>query len=141
MNSRNPTRILFLALSFSAFTGLCGCRGDAEDTGDPGLVLDVAFSPTPPAVGPARLIITLEDTAGSPVEGAEIVVEGNMSHAGMTPVLDTARAEEPGIYGIPDFEFTMAGDWVLELQATLPDGRWVRTAKPTNVVGRIGGRP
>lgn len=117
-----------------------GCRGDM-DRGDSGLHLEVAISPTPPAVGPARLIITLEDTAGAPIEGAEIVVEGNMSHAGMIPVIDTARAEGPGRYGIPAFEFTMAGDWVLTLRAQLPDGRWARIDQPTNVVGRIGGNP
>jgi len=119
---------------------LGGCRGEVA-TGDPGLVLDVAISPTPPAVGQARLIITLEDTTGAPLEAAEIVVEGNMSHAGMTPVLDTARAEGPGRYGISDFSFTMAGDWVLTLRATLPDGRWVQAQESTHVVGRIGGRP
>jgi hypothetical protein len=125
---------LFLLL----FSVLTACRGELE-TGDSGLVLTVAISPTPPAVGPARLIITLEDSAGVPLEGAIIEVEGNMSHAGMIPVVDTAQAEGSGRYGISDFGFTMAGDWVLDLRATLPDGRWVRTSKATNVVGRIGG--
>ena len=105
------------------------------------MVLDVAISPTPPAVGPARLIISLEDSAGAPLDGAEILVEGNMSHAGMVPVLDTAQAEGPGRYGISDFRFTMAGDWVLIVHATLPDGRWVRSQKLTNVVGGMGGAP
>jgi hypothetical protein len=117
---------------------LAGCRGE-PDTGDPGLALSVAISPTPPAVGTARLIISLQDSSGAPVEGAVIQVEGNMSHAGMVPVVDTAAAEGPGRYGISDFQFTMAGDWVLDLHATLPDGRWVRISQPTNVVGRIGG--
>jgi hypothetical protein len=112
----------------------CGCRGEAE-VGDPGLALTVAISPTPPAVGPARLIVTLSDTSGAPLEGAVIVVEGNMSHAGMLAVVDTAVAEGPGAYGIPEFIFTMAGDWILDVQATLPDGRWVRTRYPANVVG------
>lgn len=119
---------------------LSGCRGDVE-TGDSGLVLDVAISPTPPAVGPARLIFTLADTAGTRLDGAEIVVEGNMSHAGMVPVLDTAQAEGEGQYGVDAFEFTMAGDWFLTVRATLPDGRWVQAQKATNVVGRVGGRP
>lgn len=115
-----------------------GCRGEIE-TGDPGLILELAISPTPPAVGQARLIISLEDSAGAPVDGAEILVEGNMSHAGMAPVVDTAQAEGPGSYGIADFRFTMAGDWVLTLRATLPDGRWVQVGKATNVVGDMGG--
>lgn len=117
-----------------------GCRGDLDE-GDGSLTLDLAFSPTPPAVGPARLIIILEDTAGVPVEGARVVIEGNMSHAGMVPVLATAEAEGPGRYGVAAFEFTMAGEWVLTVEANLPDGRVVRAQEVTNVVGRIGGGP
>ena len=137
-NSTLPICFLPFLLLFPPVLG--GCRGETE-TGDPGLILDLSISPTPPAVGQARLIITLEDTTGAPLEAAEIVVEGNMSHAGMAPVLDTALAEGPGRYGISDFSFTMAGDWILTLRASLPDGRWVQTQESTNVVGRIGGTP
>jgi hypothetical protein len=107
--------------------------------GDSGLALNVAISPTPPSVGPARLIISLADSAGTPLDGAEILVEGNMSHAGMAPVVDTALAEGPGKYGVSSFSFTMAGDWVLTLRATLPDGRWVQKDVPTRVAGGMGG--
>mgnify|MGYP001821836650 FL=1 len=68
-----------------------------------------------------------------------MTVEGNMSHAGMVPVLDTAVAEDPGRYGISDFGFTMAGDWILTVQAVLPDGRAARIDRPTSVVGQMGG--
>jgi len=132
--------ILLLQLLLLPLLLLAACRGEME-TGDSGLALDVAISPTPPVVGPARLIISLEDSTGTPVDGAEILVEGNMSHAGMVPVVDTAQAEGPGRYAIPEFQFTMAGDWILTLRATLPDGRWVSAQRPTNVVGRIGGSP
>jgi hypothetical protein len=129
------TDLLLFLLVLSS--GLIGCRGET-DWGDPSLRLEVSLSPTPPAVGPARVIITLNDTLGTPVEGALVVVEGNMIHAGMVPVVETAQAEDPGRYGISAFTFTMAGDWVLDLRATLPDGRWVRTRHPTNVVGPMG---
>ena len=125
MKRRNPSRsqdgsIHFLTwiLVFSVF----GCRGEAPGA-DPGLSLVLAISPTPPGVGPARLLITLRDSSGGLIEGARIEVEGNMSHAGMVPVLDTAQAQEPGRYAVPDFRFTMAGDWILTVRATLPDGR------------------
>ena len=134
--------LLLRALAISAAVATLffgsGCRGDVG-MGESPYVLDLGISPTPPAVGPARLIISLTDSAGAPVDGAEIVVEGNMSHAGMVPVIDTAQAEDSGRYGISDFTFTMAGDWVLILEASLPDGRQARLEKPTNVVGRIGG--
>jgi hypothetical protein len=118
-----------------------GCRGDIQP-GDPGILLEVGISPTPPGVGPARLIITLQDTLGVPLEGAEVQVEGNMSHAGMTPVLATAEAQGQGLYAVPDFNFTMAGEWILTVVATLPDGRQTELRVGTNVVGAPpGGRP
>ncbi len=109
------------------------CRGEGG-SGDPGLEMDLAISPTPPAVGPAHLLITLQDTGSHPLEEARITVEGNMSHAGMVPVLDTAQAREPGKYVVEDFDFTMAGDWVLTVEATLPDGRQARLEHATRVV-------
>jgi hypothetical protein len=127
--------VLFL---LAVSLGSVGCRGDI-DTGDPNLALSVAISPTPPMVGEARIIISLSDSEGTPIPDALVEVEGNMSHAGMVPVFDTARGEEAGRYGISDFAFTMAGDWVLDVKATLPDGRWVRILKPANVVGVMGG--
>ncbi|NNM06937.1 MAG: FixH family protein [Gemmatimonadetes bacterium] len=131
-------RVLVRSAVLSGLLLGSGCRGDGALPDSP-YRLDLSISPTPPAVGPARLIITLTDSAGSPVEGAEIVVEGNMSHAGMVPVIDTAQAEDPGRYGINDFTFTMAGDWVLTTRGVLPDGDSVIAETATNVVGRVGG--
>lgn len=117
---------------------LGGCRGDGVPD-DLGYELKVGISPTPPTVGPARLIISLHDPDGAPVEGAQVLVEGNMSHAGMVPVVDSAQAGAPGQYTVPAFSFSMAGDWVLDLTATLPDGTTVKTRQPTDVVGLVGG--
>lgn len=120
---------------------LAGCRGEAPE-GNSGFVMDVGISPTPPGVGPARLIVTLEDTAGNPVSGASIAVEGNMSHAGMAPVLDTAVSlPAPGQYLVEDFTFTMAGDWILSLEATIPDGQVATHRINTNVVSAPPGIP
>jgi hypothetical protein len=126
--SKLLTGILLLTLGLVA-----GCRGDGP-SGDPGLILDVGISPTPPGVGPARLIIALTDTAGNPLSEAVVTVEGNMSHAGMVPVLDTARMTGPGQYLVDDFRFTMAGDWILTVEATLPDGRHTVHTQETDVV-------
>jgi hypothetical protein len=115
-----------------------GCREEAPP-GDSSLLLEVGISPTPPGVGPTRLIISLRDTLGDPVEGADIRVEGNMSHAGMAPVLGTAESQGQGTYVVPDFRFTMAGNWVLTVTATLPDGREARIQKGTDVVGAPSG--
>jgi len=117
-----------------------GCRGDHRGNsqeGDGSLVLEVGVSPTPPTVGPARLIISLKDTAGTAISGAEVSAEGNMTHAGMVPVLDTARMVSPGHYSVPSFGFTMAGSWILTIEARLLDGRTAQIQKTIHVVGGV----
>jgi hypothetical protein len=116
-----------------------GCRGEGTQR-DSGLLLEVAISPTPPAVGSARLIISLRDTSGVPLSGVVISVEGNMSHAGMVPVMATAEEVAAGQYSVADFGFTMAGDWVLTLKATLPDGRTTQIQHRTDVASQTGGQ-
>jgi len=45
-----------------------------------------------------------------------------MSHAGMVPVFAEAREGEPGRYRAT-MNLSMAGDWVVLVHITLPDGR------------------
>jgi len=40
----------------------------------------------------------------------------------MTPVIRTLEETEPGFYAVDDFEFSMAGDWIVTAEASLPDG-------------------
>lgn len=42
-----------------------------------------------------------------------------MSHAGMVPVLAEARETDPGIYHA-EFEWTMAGDWIVTVAVDRP---------------------
>ena len=98
-----------------------GCRrGQTSDISDIGL--DLSISPDPPTTGPAAVVIQLTDEAGQPLAGAKVELEGNMSHAGMTPVFSQAKEIEPGQYEAP-LEFTMGGDWFILVKVTLPDGR------------------
>jgi hypothetical protein len=72
---------------------------------------------------PATVSLKVIDFLTSkPVSGARIQLEGNMTHAGMTPVFAEAKEAEPGRYHAT-LEFTMAGDWVVLVHAALPDGR------------------
>ena len=68
------------------------------------------------------ITLRLTDTAGTPVTGARITLEGNMSHAGMVPVFADVRETEPGRYQ-STMELSMAGDWFILVHVTLPDGR------------------
>jgi hypothetical protein len=99
---------------------LAGCRRSGQDLAD--VRVDLVVNPNPPQVGEARLTLTLSDSAGQPISGAEVEFEGNMSHAGMAPTFTQASEVAPGRYEAP-LEFNMAGDWFILVRATLPDGR------------------
>jgi hypothetical protein len=68
------------------------------------------------------ITIKLTDASGKAVAGARVALEGNMSHAGMAPVLADAKETGPGRYQ-SRMKLMMAGDWYVIVHVTLPDGR------------------
>jgi nitrogen fixation protein FixH len=124
----NPARWTGLGLVLSlmvAASVLNGCqRASRKAPADqaPDVRVTLVVEPAPPAVGDARVVVQLADASGKPIDGAAVNVRGDMSHAGMQPVLATAAEETGGAYAA-DFEWTMAGDWIVTVTAVLPDGR------------------
>jgi hypothetical protein len=116
-----------LLLALSLLLALAGCSRGAGDLPDVGVVLEL--SPRPPRIGPVTAIVTLKDAAGQPIQNAQVEVEGNMSHAGMVPVLGQAIEISPGRYQA-QLEFTMGGDWFILVRASLPDGRPLQRSIP-----------
>ncbi len=110
-----------LGVLLAALLLVNGCRGEATD--DLALDVRVSVAPTPPLVGPALVVVELVGEEGAPVEGARVRVEGTMTHAGMVPVLAEAEPTGDGRYRVPEFTFTMGGDWILRVHITLADGR------------------
>ena len=99
--------------------GGCGRR----DTADiPSVNINLTVIPDSPQAGPATIILTLTETPGQPITGATVELEGNMNHAGMTPVFAQATEMSPGRYE-GALEFTMGGDWVIIVRVTLSDNR------------------
>ena len=94
--------------------------GDATATGDPHVTISATASEHP-AVGPLTVVVTVTKD-GAPLEGAKVTVTGDMTHAGMVPVVDDATADGAGAYRTNDFTFTMAVEWVLTVDVTEPDG-------------------
>ena len=118
----------------------CGPREAADDAPaasstnatDDGLRTRVEVDGDEPTVGPATVTVyLLEDGQG--VTGATVEVTGDMTHAGMAPVTADAPQDEPGLYRTEGFEFTMAGDWILTAEITLPDGTTRRATTQTRV--------
>jgi hypothetical protein len=86
-----------------------------------GIKIDHEISPQPARVGPVTVTLKVTDSAAGSVTGARIKLEANMTHAGMSPVVGGMREIAPGRYQ-GDLAFQMAGDWVILLHVTLPDG-------------------
>lgn len=84
--------------------------------------VELSFDPNPPAVGKGIIYLEVRDANGQPIEELDIQIKGDMTHAGMTPVFGVSDDEGDGRYSIP-FEWSMAGDWILQVATDLPDGR------------------
>jgi hypothetical protein len=111
------------------------CRPDAPPDDLP-IRVEPSFAPTPPIVGPVRIVLRITDLDGAPIEDASVRVEGTMTHAGMVPVQATAEPHGEGWWVVPEFEFTMGGDWILMTRVELPDGREAMREREVHVIGR-----
>lgn len=120
-------RVAVLALSLAC----CGCRSGAAPPAPVAISLEVA--PSPPRVGVARVTLRLADSAGAPIVGARLTLEGTMNHAGMKPEF-AALADAGGGSYTGTLAFTMAGDWFLLVTGELPDGGRVDHRIPVNGV-------
>lgn len=118
--------VLLVALCCS----MIGCQSSEDSTSD--VQLEWELTPKPPSVGEATINITLRDSTDQLLTGADVNIEGNMSHPGMQPVLAEAEEIEPGVYSAP-IEFTMGGDWFFLIESKLPDDRTVE--RQINVPG------
>ncbi len=77
-------------------------------------------------------MLTLHDAAGRPVDGARVAIEANMSHAGMAPGHAEMTGGQTGAYRVP-LQWTMIGDWYVDVRFTLPDGQVIGRRFPTQV--------
>ena len=110
-------RVMLRAACWSLLCAvLVGCAQTQAADGQ--ITLNVA----PKVVGPAQVDVTVVDAQGRPISGATVQLRGDMTHAGMQPVITTLEDLGNGQYHAANFQFTMAGDWVLTVQAELPDG-------------------
>ena len=86
-----------------------------------GVMVEFQIKPKPVRVGPVVVCLTLTDAGNHPVTGTQIALEADMSHAGMSPVFAQANEVQPARYE-SHLSLGMAGDWVILLHGTLPNG-------------------
>lgn len=104
-----------IVLLFACAVG--ACTDAPSDTYE----LALRYSPTPPSVGPARLLFEFTDSLGVPVTGAAISVEARPA---AEAAIRYASAQETGRgqYVIDGYEFNAAGSWLLEVRARTSQG-------------------
>ncbi|HEY7442221.1 MAG TPA: FixH family protein [Vicinamibacterales bacterium] len=130
---RLDTSALRLVIAF-ALCSVLGCgRGD-RIAADP-IDTQVTLTPRELTAGAATLAtLRLQDSSRRPLSGAQLQIQGFMSHPGMAPLIVTAVEKGDGVYEAP-LQFTMAGDWILRVTGQLPDGRKVDTTVKARVSG------
>ncbi len=122
------TKVKILLLVFCISLVGCQSSGDVK----PDIKIDWDIEPSPPQVGKATLDFTLRDSTDQLISGANVKLEGNMSHPGMKPIIANAEEVEPGQYSA-DINFTMAGDWFIIVNTTLGDS--IKQEKQIKVTG------
>jgi len=120
--------VLLLTLSVAG----CGRIQRPAPATDDGYSVTLVSEPAQSGVGTGMLILTLRDSANKPVEGATLEVIGNMSHAGMVPVNGVMQSAVGGEYRV-SMEWTMSGDWYIDITFRTRDGAEVSRRFPIRV--------
>jgi hypothetical protein len=117
------------ALAFAALTALvlatAACRPPGERASSAAAAdvdrVSVELLTQPARVGPAVLEVVVRRD-GRPVDDAAVRIVGDMTHAGMVPVVADAVGVGAGAYRSEGFAFSMAGDWIITADVDHPDG-------------------
>lgn len=118
-NTAHTRRLLLLFLLLTLLTA--GCARRSQQAANSDLQIEWAAPLQPALAADTALKFRLSDAEGAPVDDATLHVKGDMTHAGMVPVLAESEGGEAGVYTVP-FQWTMAGDWIITVRAELPDG-------------------
>ncbi len=102
-----------------------GCR-QSQQTGTADLTIELISPQNPSMANDREMSLQVTTADGQPVNNAVLDIKGDMAHAGMVPVLASAENGVEGVYTTP-FVWTMTGDWIVTVRATLPDDTWHET--------------
>lgn len=132
---RQPPAIIrppLLALIILSVLLTVGCSRVSQETETAGVQVELVEPLFPAAVGKETLNIRVFDAGSQPINNAKISVRGDMTHAGMVPILAETENGDKGLYQVP-VEWSMGGDWILTVQVTLPDGTTVEKTFPRTI--------
>jgi YtkA-like len=97
-----------------------GCSKSASAPND--VVFNWESDPKPPHVGSNTLTIKLAGSRGEALAGAHVSLEGDMTHAGMSPAFSEAKEVAAGQYQ-GKLDLNMRGDWIVTFHITLTSGQ------------------
>ena len=117
IGTKGTHRVSLLCLLCLFVAGFISCRSQSSQE----VFVAHEVLPQSPRVGQVAITLRVTDASRKPLLGAEIRLEGNMSHAGMSPVFANTQEVAPGEYRA-NMELSMAGDWIILVHLTLPDG-------------------
>jgi YtkA-like len=110
---------------------LTGCSKPNQQSSDVNFKYE--SQPNPPHVGSNTFVVKLTEKNDLPLSGARVSLEGDMSHAGMSPISSELKEVGAGMYR-GDLNLGMRGDWILEFHIVLADGHKIeREAQLKNV--------
>jgi hypothetical protein len=114
-----PGRPLLVVLALAIFLA-SGCCKSSSATNDVRFML--VSDPQPPRRGRNTFTVTLAGQAGQPIADAQVSLEGDMSHPGMSPAFADAREVAAGKYQAM-LDLNMLGDWTIVAHIQLRSGR------------------
>lgn len=132
---RRPRRALYVVVLLILLLALlsgCGRSQSAVTQTSDDYQVSFATEPAPPSQGAGIVLVTIKDKEGQGVDAARVAIEGNMNHAGMTPENAEVTTGANGEYRLP-LNWTMGGEWYVDVKITLRNGEEVRRRFPVNV--------
>ena len=109
------TRIALLACVFIVIAVMAGVGRQTLS-----IVVQLRSDPFPLNVGPTDLLVSLVNADGTAVEDAVVHISAQMNHPGMTSLESQPVTASGGLYRVP-LIWPMAGQWILNITAALPD--------------------
>jgi hypothetical protein len=112
--------ILAATLFLLVNSHLNGCAKSSDVSNEVNLAYE--SDPSPPRIGLNAFTVTLTGHNRERLAGARVSLEGDMSHAGMKPVVGETKEVGPGRYQ-GTLDLGMRGDWTVLFHITLANGQ------------------
>ena len=123
---------LLVVLSIATLT-ITGCLASSPE---PAFQVTLRLSPTPPLIGPTRLIIDVANVEGGPVTNVAVSVEGlPEDRTNRSATVEMANEESIGRYVVPDFDLDVGGSWTIAVTVFDSTGLSITRAFPISVYG------